>query len=391
MMSSPTAGVARHPLVTLLTPTYNDAGHLPVLIGSVLGQDYANWEWIIVDDGSSDDTPRILEGLSDPRIRVLRKENDDQLNALAHARPHIRGDVVSMIHSDDEFVSSQSVSRAVEHLLQSGADGLYADFQTMDGQGRPTGELKTPDALTSALAARTVVQMGTNFVGDPFFVRRAAFDSHIVPNYISQNTIYYFDYQGSNALRLVKTGSWYRYRVFAENYIRSDIGKFVALSGQFRTVSRLVNAGICPAVNVIGGYAWFRLARRLNLQMAWPRLAPGQFGSSFFGFWASDLNRHGYPELLATMARAIAHSYSVRGVQRRPRLWQPDPGLSGFGPADSRRFFREHEAGHVSDVSLSLLDQDFDHIVVRSELAREQVKGWLNFFSLQYPVVEQAS
>jgi glycosyltransferase involved in cell wall biosynthesis len=385
------AEVSNQPLVTLLTPTFNDAAHLPLLIQSVLEQSYTNWDWIVIDDGSTDATQQILQGLTDPRIRVLRKANGDQLNALAHALPYVRGDVVAMIHSDDTFVSSQSVSESVEHLLRSGADGIYGNYQTMDGEGRPTGELVTPPALEEGLALTTVVQMGTNFVGDPFFVRRSAFESHVVPNYISQNTIYYFDYRGKGTLRLVKHKSWYRYRVFAENYINSDIGKFVALSGQFRTTSRLLNGGAVPGLNLIGGYTWFRLARRLKLHTGLLRKSPERAGASFFDFWAKDLVRHGYPQLLVKIATAISHSYSVRKRQGRAHVWQGNQHLPSFGPPDSRRFYRAYEQDTIPGICLSLLDQDFDHIVVKDDLARKQVQDWLNFFSLQYPVLLQAS
>lgn len=389
MAVSASPGGTQEPLVTILTPTYNDAKHLLSLIHSVLGQTYVNWQWIIVDDGSSDDTPQVLSSLADARIRVLRKENEDQLNALAFALPYVEGEIIVLIHSDDEFVSPVSIEHAVDHLLNSGADGLFADFQTMDGDGLPIGKLSTPDSLTSESAAITILHMGTNFVGDPFFARRQAFDSHIVPNYISRNTIYYFDYKGSGTLRLVKTEPWYRYRVFAENYINSDIGKFVALSGQFRTVSQLVAAGVCPGLYLGAGYTWFRLARRMALPSLGLQMAPSEFGGRLFNFWARDLRRYGYPSFLVKIATAISHSYKVRSKQHSGLVWQSDTSLPRFRPADARRFYREYTADAIPLVCLALLDQGFDHVIVKDEFAREQAKEWLNFFSLQYPVVEQ--
>jgi len=391
METTSKAGLPEQPLVTLLTPTFNDAEHLPILIQSVFEQTYTNWEWIIIDDCSTDDTQHVLGHLSDPRVRVLSKENGDQLLALAFALPYVFGDFVTLIHSDDTFVSKESIAQSIHCLISSKADGLYANYCTMDGEGRSTGELVTPSVLDETLALKTVIQMGTNFAGDHFFVRRAAFESHVVPNYICQNTIYYFDYEKGHSLRLIKGTPWYRYRVFAENYIHSDIGKFVALSGQFRTTSRLINGGVVPGLNLLGGYTFFRLARRLNLHTDLFRGAAERGGAKLFGFWVKDLLRHGYPQLLVKIAAAISHSYSVCKVQGKARLWQAEQALPSFAPPESRRFYRTYERGNIPSICLSLLDQDFDHIVVTDEFAEEQVRNWLNFFSLQYPVVIQAA
>ena len=64
-------------LVSIITPCYNGGRYLADTIESVLGQTYAHWEMIVVDDGSTDDTPQIAEGYAvrDGRVRVIRQEN----------------------------------------------------------------------------------------------------------------------------------------------------------------------------------------------------------------------------------------------------------------------------------------------------------------------------
>ena len=388
---SSSLGDTINPLVTVLTPTFNDAGYLPFLVTSMMEQRYVNWQWIIIDDGSTDSTPELLASLTDPRICVLRKENGDQLNALAFAIPHIDGAIVTMMHSDDEFVGAETIAECVLALRETNADGLYGDFQKMDGSGHPSGVLTTPERVTADLARKTVARMGTNFIGDPFFVWKRIFDSHVVPNYIQRNTIYYFDYQGSGTLQLQKVPSWYRYRIFSENYINSDIGKFVALSGQFRTVTRLVNAGVIPSINVLFGYAGFRLTRRAEMYSAWPRLNSASFGTKFFGYWAADLRRYGYPDVLIQIADAIAHSYATSKRCDRPLFWSRDAALGTFAGADARKLFKHFQADGVPAACAALLDRTFDHIVVDSDLAMSQVKAWLEFFSLQYRVIRKQS
>ena len=65
------------PKVSIIVPVYNAAGTLRRCIDSVLKQDYANFELLLVDDGSRDESPAICDGYAgqDGRIRVLHKEN----------------------------------------------------------------------------------------------------------------------------------------------------------------------------------------------------------------------------------------------------------------------------------------------------------------------------
>jgi glycosyltransferase involved in cell wall biosynthesis len=67
------------PLVTVAMSVYNGAGTLESAIRSILWQTYANWELIVVDDASTDDTQRILQQFRDPRIRVINESKQKGL------------------------------------------------------------------------------------------------------------------------------------------------------------------------------------------------------------------------------------------------------------------------------------------------------------------------
>lgn len=89
------------PKLTCITTTYNDGRALMTSVLSVLAQSFADFEYIIVDDGSSDDTPAILAGLDDPRIRILRQANDGLSGARNKALDQARGDYVCFLDADD--------------------------------------------------------------------------------------------------------------------------------------------------------------------------------------------------------------------------------------------------------------------------------------------------
>lgn len=67
------------PLVTVLLPTYNRAHLLPKAINSVINQTYPHFELIIVDDGSTNDTPNVVKAFHDKRIRYVRHEENQGL------------------------------------------------------------------------------------------------------------------------------------------------------------------------------------------------------------------------------------------------------------------------------------------------------------------------
>ncbi|MGH9161332.1 MAG: glycosyltransferase family 2 protein [Vicinamibacteraceae bacterium] len=93
-----TAGVA----VSAVMPTYNAAPYLKDAVDSVLAQTFAQWELIVVDDGSQDETPGILAAYRDPRIRVVRLPQNCGRGAARNAGLAIAtGRYVAICDSDD--------------------------------------------------------------------------------------------------------------------------------------------------------------------------------------------------------------------------------------------------------------------------------------------------
>lgn len=92
--------------ISVLTPTYNDSESIEETLLSLLDQTYQNWEWIVINDGSTDDTESRIAGLIQKygiseKCRYIYQENADQLNALIHGLEFVTGDYVFTLHSDD--------------------------------------------------------------------------------------------------------------------------------------------------------------------------------------------------------------------------------------------------------------------------------------------------
>jgi len=226
------------PDISVLMPTYNHSNYIPTAIQSVLNQSYKNWELIIIDDGSTDNTPKAVKQFADDRIVYLRQEkNSGQLNALMKGAKCIRGKYITLLHSDDEFLDDKALERNISSLRNYNCDGIFSDLLEMDQGGEIYGVAKTTNSVDLFSAAILFLRGGSNITSDIFFVKNGVF-SNVLSNYILWNMPYWLKFNRGhiNVLKLKKVEPWYKYRVYSENYIRSDAGKFEALNGSLRAV-----------------------------------------------------------------------------------------------------------------------------------------------------------
>ncbi|MBL7965036.1 MAG: glycosyltransferase family 2 protein [Flavobacteriales bacterium] len=115
------------PLVSIITPAYNDAPYIAEAISSVLNQTWKNWELLIVNDGSTDDTARVIAGFDDPRIRVFHKPNGGIGSARNLALDHARGAYICGLDSDD-VLPPRSIASRMEVFLH------HPDTDIVDGR-----------------------------------------------------------------------------------------------------------------------------------------------------------------------------------------------------------------------------------------------------------------
>lgn len=130
------------PRVSMVMPVHNGARWLEEAIDSVLGQDFADFELILVDDASTDASPAIMAAAAarDPRVQLHRLESNEGLPAaLNHGFTHARGEFHSWT-SDDNLLRPSMLSRLVATLdADPAADIAHADFMLIDEEGRDLG------------------------------------------------------------------------------------------------------------------------------------------------------------------------------------------------------------------------------------------------------------
>jgi glycosyltransferase involved in cell wall biosynthesis len=106
LLPRPLRALTVEPLVSILLANYNYAAYIGTSIESVLDQTYRNWELIVCDDGSTDESVHVIERYLavDSRIRLLRKPNGGHTSALNAAFTSARGDIICFLDSDDLFL-----------------------------------------------------------------------------------------------------------------------------------------------------------------------------------------------------------------------------------------------------------------------------------------------
>lgn len=126
--------------LSVIVPTYNHAQFLGEAVQSVLDQTYQDYEIIIVDDGSTDNTREVLERFCDPRIRYVYQENRGLGAARNTGIRGARGALVALLDADDVW-KPDFLHRAANVLHTNlGIGAAYAGFRYMNAEGRPLSQ-----------------------------------------------------------------------------------------------------------------------------------------------------------------------------------------------------------------------------------------------------------
>lgn len=120
------------PKVSIITPSFNQAQFLEKTIKSVLGQNYSNMEYIIVDGGSSDDSISVIRRFGDQLAYWVSEKDNGQSHAINKGLSKATGEIVGWINSDDIYYPGalSSAVRFFEHHPE--VDVIFSDYNFID-------------------------------------------------------------------------------------------------------------------------------------------------------------------------------------------------------------------------------------------------------------------
>ncbi|MCX6782224.1 MAG: glycosyltransferase [Candidatus Magasanikbacteria bacterium] len=131
-------------LVSVVMSAYNGESYLEESVLSVISQSYKNFEFIIIDDGSTDRTLQILNSFSDSRIKIISRENKGLTKSLNYAVSISSGELVARIDADDVF-EVEKLAVQVDYFKRNpevALCGVWAKF--IDKKGNEVGVYKVP-------------------------------------------------------------------------------------------------------------------------------------------------------------------------------------------------------------------------------------------------------
>jgi len=118
----------QQPLVSIVTPSYNQGQFIEDTILSVKNQDYSNIEHIIVDGGSTDNTLEILKEYENSyNLRWVSEPDNGQADAINKGFDMAKGEIIGWLNSDDTYFSSHVLTKVVEKFRQTEAKIVFGN------------------------------------------------------------------------------------------------------------------------------------------------------------------------------------------------------------------------------------------------------------------------
>jgi glycosyltransferase involved in cell wall biosynthesis len=178
---------ANAPLVSVVLPSYNAMPYLPVAVQSVIEQTFADWELIVIDDGSTDDTSGFLSAVHDDRIRSLRLDHTSNPARVRNAGlRQAHGRYIAFLDADDTWLPRKLELQLRALRSEPACRWSYTAGARMDATGAPLFDARIQRwvpydgwILEPLLRIRALIAMPTVIVARDLLAEVGGFDEEL--------------------------------------------------------------------------------------------------------------------------------------------------------------------------------------------------------------------
>jgi len=386
--------------ISILTPSYNDAESIIETLDSIMEQTYTNWELIIIDDGSTDNTKEVIkqykkEKDKDNKIKYIHQKNSDQLNAILTGLEHITGDYISILHSDDLLPSKDYFEKAINEFKKNPKlDSITGDLIIIDENSNVTNTWKALDYINKEyIPTLLLLNNGSNIYGDIGLHKTKTYLNCIKNNYLIWNTPFWLDLDSKKMLN-IKTVNFpiLKYRIHSSNYISSELGKFNALNGEIRTLTRLMSQ-----YNVKG----YKVQKFIFQLLRKPGIRKFRLSNKYKPFYSVSETRNKYKILLDCIEKTyLDHEYKdniylssllnfYKNYHPRTIILEQVKDSEVYFGKDIRNFSKKMFDSKLSKLYYKLFEEmniGFNKIIVSDEQSKNNIINIIKFLNI-YPYV----
>ena len=267
--------------VSVLIPAHNSAKTIIEALESIKNQTYQNWEIILINDGSRDETEEVLRrylGNTKLPLKYTKQTHHNYFQAIRHGLEYASGEIIFVLDADKILFNQNVFYRAVSTILGEKCDGMFVGIRAMyqrlkDGKFH----LVRPYYRNEVSLIKTALGFGKNIYTNYAFWRREVFETSVYENYLINGMPAWYNARTNLGLR-VANGNFVglKYRVskkvnLVDNPLKQTNSKTLfELSTNLRTLHHIVSRIKLPAYST--QVALYNLINRLHIASLYPSI-----------------------------------------------------------------------------------------------------------------------
>ncbi len=375
---------------SILMPTYNDEKTILEAFNSISAQTYQNYELIVVNDGSTDESEKVIKNYINEhklnnKFKYVYQQNADQLNAIKTALAYATGDYYYILHSDDLFYDNDVLCKLANICENNKHIDAFIPNSiptiSKDGEPREIIKVRKYKENTNYIKA-LILNGGMNVFLDCALFKKEAFAKNVLYNYLTWNRPFWADIEQNKTLKLYSLDfPTFKYRIFEENYINSELGLVNVYNGIMRTFIDATDNYSYPLFSLQRFV--FRISKKLNF----PRLMTG------FAFKKPMENK--YKAIKSILPKQILHYpyyKSVLGFYKNKKIERtitldnfPEKIYVGSDMRLFNKLMIKNELPEFYTNFMKEIESGFSKIII-SEENENKLSNLLHFFCIKEKV-----